>query len=470
MLKFLRFFTVSFSLLFLFGCADNQQLIYLPEATSDIEPLRVEVKSFDIKYAEKMVAQKDKIIFDTITKEHSSLYDFEIFCEEVNKVYEGYPIAFAEILFDQNEYDKPLNKNIFFPTIFHEGMQITNSETENAYYENEELDYTRLNITMEYVGDKTGLIQSFKKIYMFNLDNKGTWHFDGFDGDLYLANSGFFPTYLDVKVDDPASDFETSKNLEQSVVVPEITTISHAQAKDVVLKHSGNMNVLNYVSEIIEEQEITTFNITFTANSYDYQYTLNADDGAIIKDKKQRSLANMPKLSEEVPKSEENEFTIPEIDMSGISEQYALDEILKHSELKGVTLEQIGVYNVLPSSEGTIPTFEISFDLNKYNYIYTVDRRNGNIIKTSKKNASNIEVYTKQDDEAIIIGDGGLTVEQAVEIARKHANILEANNLTSLLDENKKAFLLNFENGDIAYEYQISSVNGAILIARRNNL
>lgn len=91
-----------------------------------------------------------------------------------------------------------INKNILYPTIFHEGIKITKAVVHKTEYENEFFNETTLTIKEEYVGDDEKL-KSWNREYIFIPDENGEWKFSGFSGVLNFSGEDYNMNNLELK-------------------------------------------------------------------------------------------------------------------------------------------------------------------------------------------------------------------------------------------------------------------------------
>ncbi|WP_434751573.1 hypothetical protein [Paenibacillus amylolyticus] len=91
-----------------------------------------------------------------------------------------------------------INKNILYPTVFHEEIKITKAVVDKSTFDNEFFNETTLKIKEEYVGDDEKL-QSWNRDYIFKPNENDEWEFSGFSGTLNFSGEDYNLNYLELK-------------------------------------------------------------------------------------------------------------------------------------------------------------------------------------------------------------------------------------------------------------------------------
>ena len=167
--------------------------------------LIIEEVEFDLDVAIKMVSEGEKRISMITTNDIVSREEFDIFLGEMNRIYDG-PLSpnwdlmfFNNIEFeDKSNTTLHLNQNIFYPTIFHEDIELVSAFIENTYSEDYKLRSRELFIKEEYLGDDE-MLNGWQKTYIYSENEEGKWELQAFDGQLNLIGDGFNRVYLKLK-------------------------------------------------------------------------------------------------------------------------------------------------------------------------------------------------------------------------------------------------------------------------------
>jgi hypothetical protein len=185
---------LCFSLI-LYSCANRGK----------IEPLRTETIDFDINKATQIVQRGEKTIVDISSKDTATREEFNQFLIELDKVFNGYEEAQWEYMFFNNgEFENEdittlhLNKDTFYPTIYHKDIEIVSAQIENDYYENEILNSSTLTIREEYLGGDSKLKNWFRE-YIYQKNEEDEWVFHTFNGEINLGEDGITSDYLELK-------------------------------------------------------------------------------------------------------------------------------------------------------------------------------------------------------------------------------------------------------------------------------
>lgn len=168
-------------------------------SSGQLKPIKEETIEFDLATASKMVKEKEKLIIDVAFKDSITLEEYETYKKLFNEAFgeHGERFLFSWIRIDENN-EVYLHGKSFYPTVFHQGVDITGAVVYKSYYENEFFNRTSLRITVEYLGDDAKL-KGWKRAYIFTENNEGKWELDGFSGKMNFTGEGFDMNYLELK-------------------------------------------------------------------------------------------------------------------------------------------------------------------------------------------------------------------------------------------------------------------------------
>lgn len=192
-MKIVKLFICMTVIFLLTACQSSQQSKWLTEETID----------FDINTAVEMVKAKEKMIVDAALREKLSKPEYKEMEQSFTKEFGNRAQDILGILCINNMDAEPnadiyINKNILYPTSFHEGIKITKAVVHKTEYENEFFNDTTLTIKEEYVGDDEKL-KSWNREYIFIPDENGEWKFSGFSGVLNFSGEDYNMNNLELK-------------------------------------------------------------------------------------------------------------------------------------------------------------------------------------------------------------------------------------------------------------------------------
>ncbi len=172
---------------------------------NQIKPIRTEVINFDIQTAKQMIEPGDKIISDIAVKNEVSRQEFHQFLSKITDTYDGYKDVQWEYMFfinkeleDNNIATLHLQNNVFYPTIYHQDIEVAYAKITNTYYQNEFFNTSFLSIREEYLGEDVNLKDWYRE-YIYKKDDKDDWIFYGFGGVMNFTGENFTPDYLKLK-------------------------------------------------------------------------------------------------------------------------------------------------------------------------------------------------------------------------------------------------------------------------------
>lgn len=136
---------------------------------------------------------------------------------------------------------------------------------------------------------------------------------------------------------------------------PSTQMISQEKAKSIAMKHAQVTSVQNYHIDKDNDDGVWEYDIEFTNGQTKYEYTIRATDGKILSHEK-----------ESKPKAK-------------ITENQARDKALQHA---GYSLNQVQALEVDLDEKGY---YDVSFDVNGYEYDYEIDGNTGKVIHHDKE-------------------------------------------------------------------------------------
>lgn len=184
----------------LFCCSCVQQ-------NERIEPVETETKEFDLNTATELIAAKEKVFADITKKETVTRQEFEQFSTDIENEYSGYEHGTFQYMFfyndeieDQTTERLHLNKDMFYPTIYHEGIEVVAATVTDRYYSEEFsfLNESILTIREAYAGDDKNLA-GWHREYEFKKHDDGQWMVRGVSGQMNFLEEGMGYHYLPFK-------------------------------------------------------------------------------------------------------------------------------------------------------------------------------------------------------------------------------------------------------------------------------
>lgn len=159
-----------------------------------ILPVRTETVPFDLETAKGIIAKGDSLIAGLQTQDTVSRAEGERFLAEISKLY-GENEPWSGMFFSSNVDDAScsefaVQRDLFFPTMFHQGMEVVSAEVKTEYFEesNSVMDSEWLRIRMEYQGtDET--MKGFHRTYAYRkwLEHPDwDWLFSSMEGNINM--------------------------------------------------------------------------------------------------------------------------------------------------------------------------------------------------------------------------------------------------------------------------------------------
>ncbi|WP_026673566.1 hypothetical protein [Alkalihalobacterium bogoriense] len=184
--------TIIMSVVFLTGCN-----------SSEIKPIKEEKTDFDMAIATEMIKKKEELIIELSAKKTISLKEYkeyeQVFSKEFGREAQEIIRIFISLESEKNANgDFYYIEDTFYPTVFHEGITVTDAFIEKTYYENEFFNETYLTIKQEYTGYDPKL-QDWVREYIFTENDDGNWEIYGFAGEMNFVGEDNNMNYLDRK-------------------------------------------------------------------------------------------------------------------------------------------------------------------------------------------------------------------------------------------------------------------------------
>ncbi|MDE7230160.1 MAG: PepSY domain-containing protein [Oscillospiraceae bacterium] len=229
-------------------------------------------------------------------------------------------------------------------------------------------------------------------------------------------------------------------------------------ALNIALKHAGldKDQIVLVRSKLELDGGIREYEIEFTADSHEYEYSVNAVSGEIIK----FSMENISLPSESGSNSESVSSSDSQQDPERITEAQAKDIALKHA---GISASAVTFTKSKLELDNGIWEYEIEFIANSREYEYTINAVSGTIISFES------ESIPQQSDSGSNSQQGSerITEAQAKDIALRHAGVSSsAVTFTKSkleLDNGIWEYEIEFFAGGSEFEYKLNAVTGAVL-------
>ena len=227
------------------------------------------------------------------------------------------------------------------------------------------------------------------------------------------------------------------------------TVIGKDKAKSIALDHAG-VSASKAANVVVEyEKDDQEYEVDFRAGDYEYDYTIGAYSGKVLKhDKEYDPIETKPKATEPKPT------------------EAAAKTVIGKDKAKSIALDHAGVSsskatNVTVEYDKEDKEYEVDFRAGDYEYEYTIAAYSGKVLKHDKE-YDPIETKPKetQPKENEPIGK-----DKAKQIALDHAGVSssKATNVTVEYDKEDKEYEVDFRAGDYEYEYTIAAYSGKIL-------
>ncbi len=167
------------------------------------KPIKSESLDYDCTAAAQMVMQGDSILAKMALRDTVTRTEFDDYMKRLKDIY-GEDVKWAELFFKNEEYENSetdtltLKKDVFYPTLLHQGIEVVSAEVENTCYDNDFFNQSLLTIKIAYSGEDSKL-QDWYREYLYTKDADGQWRFYGFGGVMNFTEDGFTADYLKLK-------------------------------------------------------------------------------------------------------------------------------------------------------------------------------------------------------------------------------------------------------------------------------
>ena len=174
----------------------------------------------------------------------------------------------------------------------------------------------------------------------------------------------------------------TQKASEKAVPPAQVSElkVTKDEAKAVALKHAGvkAADVKHYKVEVDKERSAAVYEIEFYANGYEYDYTVNAENGKVLKAEKERE-ADRASNAQNTTTLKAPEQQVADVK---VTKDEAKAAALKHA---GLNENEISRYKVELDKERNGLVYEIEFEAGKLEYEYEVSAEDGKVLKAEKE-------------------------------------------------------------------------------------
>jgi hypothetical protein len=172
--------------------------------STQIEPIKTETLDFDLETAAQMLEKGEKIILTVATKDAVTRQEYNQFISDMNAAFDGYDGSWEYMFFFNEEVEDShneilhINKNILYPTVFHQDIEIVSAQITNYYYEDEHLNRSVLNIKEAYTGQDSKL-QGWYRENLYQKDEEENWKIFAFGGQQNFMEDGVTSDFLKLK-------------------------------------------------------------------------------------------------------------------------------------------------------------------------------------------------------------------------------------------------------------------------------
>ena len=248
--------------------------------------------------------------------------------------------------------------------------------------------------------------------------------------------------------------------IQASAGIDENKTIGMDKGVNVALQDAGFKaeNVSNLSAHYDTEDGTSVYEVSFTANGFDYEYVIKASNGKILE-------ADRDAVKESVSKDVKAEKPAKSDTTSsgdGISLKEAKNIALKHA---GISSSAAAFVKTEKDYEDGVEVFEIELYSGNTEYDYEIRVSNGEIISFDK-DIENYSIPSKNSGSSQTPSSNYIGVDKAKSIALKDAG-LSSSSVTftkAKLDreDGVRVYEIEFFTSDKEYEYEINASSGKI--------
>ena len=248
--------------------------------------------------------------------------------------------------------------------------------------------------------------------------------------------------------------------IQASAGINENKTIGMDKGVNVALQDAGFKaeNVSNLSAHYDTEDGTSVYEVSFTANGFEYEYIIKASNGKILEADRDAVEVSAPKdtKTEQPAKSETTSSG------DGISLKEAKNIALKHA---GISSSEVTFVKAKKDYEDGIQVYEIEFYSGNTEYDYELRVSNGEIISYDK-DIENYSIPSKNSGSSQTPSSNYIGVDKAKSIALKDAG-LSSSSVTftkAKLDreDGVRVYEIEFFTSDKEYEYEINASSGKI--------
>lgn len=248
--------------------------------------------------------------------------------------------------------------------------------------------------------------------------------------------------------------------IQASAGINENKTIGMDKGVNVALQDAGFKaeNVSNLSAHYDTEDGTSVYEVSFTANGFDYEYVIKASNGKILEaDRDAVKESESKDVKAEKPAKSETASS-----EDGISLKEAKSIALKHA---GISSSAATFVKTEKDYEDGIQVFEIEFYSGNTEYDYEIRVSNGEIISYDK-DIENYSIPSKNSGSSQTPSSNYIGVDKAKSIALKDAG-LSSSSVTftkAKLDreDGVRVYEIEFFTSDKEYEYEINASSGKI--------
>lgn len=248
--------------------------------------------------------------------------------------------------------------------------------------------------------------------------------------------------------------------IQASAGINENKTIGMDKGVNVALQDAGFKaeNVSNLSAHYDTEDGTSVYEVSFTANGFDYEYVIKASNGKILEADRDAVKESMSKDA----KAEKPAKSDTTSSGDGISLKEAKNIALKHA---GISSSEATFVKAKKDYEDGIQVFEIEFYSGNTEYDYEIRVSNGEIISYDK-DIENYSIPSKNSASSQTPSSNYIGVDKAKSIALKDAG-LSSSSVTftkAKLDreDGVRVYEIEFFTSDKEYEYEINASSGKI--------
>lgn len=280
-------------------------------------------------------------------------------------------------------------------------------------------------------------------------------------------------------VDAPSSSVSTTTTTASSVAENQPTdgNVTADEAKAAALKDAGvsQSDIFDFEIELDREGTKTVYDISFETQTAEFDYEIDAANGKVVRARKEPR----PSASENTkPSSKVTTKKTTTTAKATTTTAKPTGGWLTADEAKAVAIKHAGVkeadvfdLDVELDNDSGVPTYEIDFETDEYEYTYYVFAESGKVNKAFR---------TKQDDQRLTntttatttqAGKELLSKSEAKSIALKTVGIKEAGTFDWEIELDRErvnvVYEVSFDTESYEYNLEISAYSGEVIKAEK---